>query len=142
MILPKGSLITLVANPDLVNAGPSLVLSEHNRAPMSVEVERLENKKRMGNGRMRKTIVADKLSWSTSWKLLPHADAGTVDKKAGADTLSKFYDNYPGELRLVIHFDKGVPEKTYRVFISDFSKTLTNRGLYQFYDVSLKLEEV
>lgn len=142
MILPKGSLVTLVANPDVVNPGPTLVLSEHNRGPLSEEIERIENKKRMGNGRMRKTIIADKLTWSMSWKMLPSKDAGTVDKKAGFDSMSTFYNTYPGELKLIVHYDKNIPDKIYRVFIADFSRSITNRGRFIFYDVSLKLEEV
>ena len=48
-----------------------LILSDHNRQPLDFSTDRIENKKRMSNGRMRSYYIADKISISTSWNMLP-----------------------------------------------------------------------
>ena len=48
-----------------------LVLSDHNRKDISFKVERIEKRERMINGRMRSYHIADKLTISTSWDMLP-----------------------------------------------------------------------
>jgi hypothetical protein len=76
MILPNGSIMSF---SDLSTPEVKLELSEHNRAPLSVSVERIEDKTRMINARLRAWYVADKRTWSTSWSMLPHDTAKTVD---------------------------------------------------------------
>ena len=56
-----------------------LILSDHNRAELDFAPQRIENKQRMANGRMRSYHIADKISISTSWDMLP----------------SRAYDLYP-----------------------------------------------
>jgi hypothetical protein len=48
-----------------------LVLSDDNRSPISFTPTRLELRERMINGRMRSHHIADKLSISLSWDMLP-----------------------------------------------------------------------
>lgn len=48
-----------------------IVLSDHNRQPINMDFERIENRMRMINGNMRSYHVADKTIVSTSWSLLP-----------------------------------------------------------------------
>lgn len=48
-----------------------IILSDDNRDPISFDIERIENRERMINGRMRSYHIADKLSISTGWKNLP-----------------------------------------------------------------------
>jgi len=48
-----------------------LILSDHNRSDISMAMERIQNRKRMINGRMRSFHVADKVKISTSWDMLP-----------------------------------------------------------------------
>ncbi len=48
-----------------------LILSDHNRAPIDIYPERIEQKRRMVNGTLRSYHIADKLKISTSWSLLP-----------------------------------------------------------------------
>jgi hypothetical protein len=48
-----------------------LILSDHNRSPIDVKTERIEERKRMINGRMRSFHIADKISISISWDNLP-----------------------------------------------------------------------
>jgi hypothetical protein len=48
-----------------------LILSDHGRKDISFKPERIEKRERMINGRMRSYHVADKLTISTSWDMLP-----------------------------------------------------------------------
>jgi hypothetical protein len=48
-----------------------LILSDDNRSPLEFQPLRLERRERMINGRMRSYHIADKLSISTSWAMLP-----------------------------------------------------------------------
>ena len=52
-----------------------IVLSDHNRAPISFKSNRIESKVRTINGRMRSYHIADKLNISTSWQTLPSRSA-------------------------------------------------------------------
>jgi len=54
-----------------IQNGSFIVLSDDNRQPIDFKPERIETRKRMINGRMRSFHVADKLSISTSWQMLP-----------------------------------------------------------------------
>lgn len=48
-----------------------LILSDDNRSEISVSLDRIENRQRMLNGRMRSYHVADKRIISVSWDMLP-----------------------------------------------------------------------
>jgi hypothetical protein len=48
-----------------------LILSDDNRTALEFQPIRLERRERMINGRMRSYHIADKLSISTSWSMLP-----------------------------------------------------------------------
>jgi hypothetical protein len=48
-----------------------IILSDHNRSPIDFSNNRIENRQRMINGRMRSYHIADKLSINVSWDLLP-----------------------------------------------------------------------
>lgn len=48
-----------------------LILSDHNRSDLDLSVERIEQKRRMVNGTMRSYHVADKVSISLEWSMLP-----------------------------------------------------------------------
>jgi hypothetical protein len=55
-----------------------LILSDDNREPLDFSIQRIENRERMINGRMRSYHVADKLSLSVSWRMLPSRSFATV----------------------------------------------------------------
>ena len=138
MLLPKGSIIS-VADSD--SPGTKLELSEHNRGPLSVSVERIEQKQRMANGRMRSWYVTDKKTWSTSWEMLPHDSNKTVDQKMGAEEMEEFYYAQPGEFLLFVRTPDGTLTQ-YSVMFSEFSKTVSKRGIYEFWDIDMTLEQV
>lgn len=52
-------------------SGDFLVLSDDNRSPIEFGTQRIENRRRTVNGRMRSYHIADKLSISVSWDMLP-----------------------------------------------------------------------
>lgn len=70
-------------------------LSDHNRQPINLSYEVIENSQRMANGKMRKYVIDSKMKVSTSWQFFPTTDTYLVDAgtytKAGA-WMKAFYD--------------------------------------------------
>lgn len=117
-------------------------MSDHNRSELSVDVERIETAKRMANGTMRKYVVADKRTFSVSWRDLPSLNAWTVDGFSGADQIETFYNSHRGAFSLAVHIDENDLE-AYNVMFTDFSKTLNKRAKnFSFYNIDLTMEEV
>jgi hypothetical protein len=131
LVLPKGSMIMLDGNK----------LSEHNRSEVSVEVERIGTDKRMANGSMRRYVVADKRTFSMSWNNLPHTSAYTVDGFWGGKEIETFYNKNVGSFPLRVTYGDGTWD-VINVMITDFKKTITKRGLYDFWNVDLEMQEV
>ena len=48
-----------------------IILSDHNRGEMQFNNQRIEQRQRTINGRMRSYHIADKLTISLSWNMLP-----------------------------------------------------------------------
>src|SRR5665647_2975213 len=92
VFMPKGSIM-------LWN---NVSITEHNRQPLAVTVERIENMKRMADGTMRKYVIADKRKWVTSWESLPDVTSATVDGKEGGLYIENFYNTTPGAFTLKI----------------------------------------
>lgn len=67
--VPLGNEIN--SDGSLNQLGSFLILSDDNRQPIDFKQERIEKRERMINGRMRSYHIADKLSISTSWQMLP-----------------------------------------------------------------------
>ena len=100
-----------------------IILSDHNRGPLEFSVERIEQKKRTINGRMRSYHVADKLRLDISWEMLPSksysaapeintngvpATAGleyTVDGGAGGAEILDWYNNHQGSFWMLVSYD-------------------------------------
>lgn len=116
-------------------------VTDHNRQPLSVTVERIETSKRMANGTMRKYVIADKRSFSTSWTDVPDKAEHTVDGFWGGNEMETFYDNNAGEFNLKLTYGDKTQE-TFRVVFTSFRKTLSKRGIYDFWEVSVDMEEV
>lgn len=151
--------------PDGVEYEDFIILSDANRKEIDVKLERIENKKRMVNGRMRGYHIADKRTYSTSWNMLPSrpfavapefntSGIATVpstdyvaDHGAGGQTIKDWYDTHPGEFWLLLSYDAvtygssaGYVEAV-RVSCADFQYSIVKRGVVDFWDVSLALEE-
>jgi hypothetical protein len=109
-----------------------LLITDDNRTPLQFKEERIEKRERMINGRMRSYHIADKLTLSTSWSLIPsrsHADVPsfdtvtglsqyksyTTDGGAGGADMLEWYDSHKGSFWVFLAYDrkgifKGTPE--------------------------------
>jgi hypothetical protein len=102
-----------------------LILSDNNRGPISMEKERIENRKRTINGSMRSYHVADKVTISTSWQLLPSRSFSTdpdfdettgasnsqivkhtTDGGAGGADILEWYESNKGSFWVYLAYDK------------------------------------
>lgn len=109
-----------------------LILSDDNRSDMSFTQERIEQRQRTINGRMRSYHIADKLKMSVSWNNLPsraypevanfntEGSAGaqgistyknttnefTSDGGAGGVELLDWYENHQGPFWMYLAYDK------------------------------------
>jgi hypothetical protein len=109
------------ADPGLIDQ--FLVLSDHNRNEMDFTSQRIEQRQRTINGRMRSYHIADKLQMSVSWNNLPSrshdsapnfsyqnsttdASAYTADGGAGGVELLDWYENHKGSFWMFLAYDK------------------------------------
>lgn len=143
--------------PSLIkwNNGTDLILSDHGRSPLEIGTDRIENRERMANGRMRSKWIADKETFSLSWELLPSRSVVNsvnvvADGYSSATDLYNFYKSTPGEFQMTVYSDDGTAGPLasdevfgiYQVFFSDFSMTIGRRGKeFDFMNVSLSLEQ-
>jgi hypothetical protein len=117
-VIPEGTASNLVDQ--------FIVLSDHNRSEISFNTERIENRQRTINGRMRSYHIADKLSISFSWNNLPSRSHGivadfnsagvsplknstseyTADGGAGGVQLLDWYENHKGPFWMYLAYDK------------------------------------
>lgn len=116
-------------------------VSDHNRAAISISVERIEEKTRMANGTMRKFVIADKRTFSTGWTDLPETASKTVDGFWGKREIETFYNGNPGAFTLQLHMGDGTVE-TYTVMMSKYSAEISKRGEFDFWKVDVEMEEV
>jgi len=131
-------------------------VTEHNRAPLTLNNNRIEKASRMSNGTLRKYHIADKLELSVSWDMIPSFRNETVDGGWGAEDLKNFYESTAGraDFRIKINptvfsptlitADAGLlsDDYTYTVMFTSCDFTVVKRGLQTFWDVSITLEEV
>jgi hypothetical protein len=146
-----------------------IILSDHNRSEISFKANRLENRKRMVNGHMRSYHIADKMSVSFSYSLIPSRSFDgdpefntsgittdpslteyTADGGAGGAELLDWYSSNPGSFYMFLSYDKNPYDNLSKysdeleVFISDFSYNVIKRGgtNHDLWDISISLEEV
>lgn len=117
-------------------------VTDHNRQEISVDYERLEDMRRTVNGTMRKYVVGDKRSVSTSWNDLPSKTSDTVDGFWGGEEMESFYTSNPGAFPLRLSYGDGTNE-TITVMFTSFDKTITKRAAGRdLWNVSVTMEEV
>ena len=103
-----------------------LILSDHNRKEINFTPQRIEQRQRTINGRMRSYYIADKLNISFSWDMLPSrayfevADFNssgispykntsgefTTDGGAGGVAILDWYNSHPGPFWMYLAYDK------------------------------------
>lgn len=112
---------------DITLLNQFLVLSDHNRSSMNFGTQRIEQRQRMVNGRMRSFYVADKLTINLSWSMLPSRgfaykakfnelgnatspadiqDRYTADGGAGGVEMLQWYETHPGPFWVYLAYDK------------------------------------
>ena len=131
-------------------------LTEHNRQPLSLNTERIESVQRMANGTLRKYFIADKLTLSVSWEMIPSFRNETVDGAWGAEDIKNFYESTAGRgtFRVKINptvFSPSLVEEsdgaladdyTYTMAFTSCDFTVLKRGLQTFWSVNISLEQV
>ena len=126
-------------------------LTEHNRAPVSVDIQRFEQTSRMANGSLRKLFIDDKKSLSTSWSMLPSYSTMTLDGGWGAEDIKSFYLSSKGKGTFNVRIAYNLTRT--EDFVASFSScsfNLIKRNVKEnvadtaqaFWDVSISLEEV
>jgi hypothetical protein len=91
--------------------GDFLILSDDNRSSIDFTPQRIENRKRLVNGRMRSYHIADKLQISVSWDMLP----------------SRSFSNDPN-----FNIATGKPDISGYAGITKFTPDTAGNYLYQF----------
>ena len=116
---------TAETDPNLLDQ--FIILSDHNRGDMQFNTQRIEQRQRTINGRMRSYHIADKLTMSVSWNMLPsrgysglpnfNESTGvspsegskteyTADGGAGGVELLDWYETHQGPFFMYLAYDK------------------------------------
>ena len=115
---------TAETDPNLLDQ--FIVLSDHNRGEMQFNNQRIEQRQRTINGRMRSFHIADKLSMSVSWNMLPSRGYSgipnfnstgvspsegstaeyTADGGAGGVEILDWYETHQGPFFMYLAYDK------------------------------------
>ena len=72
-----------------------LILSDHNRSEIAISNQRIEQRKRMINGTMRSYHIADKISMTVSWNMLPSRAYSTNPNFNQTTGVSVYDDSTP-----------------------------------------------
>lgn len=133
-------------------------VTDHNREPLSISVERIEKKNRMVDGTLRRYTVGKKRTFQLSWNMIPSVRNGTYGGKTGLTTvdggwagedIETFFRNNDGAFLMKIR--KGSDEnkntndasiEVVKVMFTDFSKEILKRGVVDFWSLNVTLEEV
>lgn len=144
--------------PDGTEFEDFIILSDDNRAEISVNPVRIENRRRMINGTMRSYHIADKNAYSVNWEYLPSrsfngdpnfSDTGikapgltqyTSDGGAGGVEIVKWYEDNQGPFYMFLaydRYDKFTTDKynnlakyneVVEVYFSSFNYNVVKRG--------------
>jgi len=129
-----------------------VVITDHNRSPLSVSWERIETKDRMVDGTLRRYVVGKKRTWTCSWENLPSSTSGgLLSNGQSGDWMEQFH--FDTDASFLMRLRKGADTNTattslptsqeVRVMITDFSKEVVKRGLNtDLWSLSITLEEV
>jgi hypothetical protein len=146
LVLPVGSALFIQDA-----AGAWQKLTEHNRSPISVDVQRFEQTARMANGSLRKLFIADKKNVSTSWVMVPSYSTMTVDGGWGAEDIKTFYLSAKGQGTFNVRIAYNLARtEDFSASFTSCSFNLIKRNVKEkvadtaqaFWDVTIALEEV
>lgn len=141
-------------------SGNYLYITDDGRDPVSVSVERIENRQRMANGRMRSYHITDKKTFSTGWTNLPsratryptvedgRSNSITSDEFGAGQDIKNWYETYTGDFWMLFVYDKSDDTavenqvELFNVFFDSFTFNITKRGQYNdLWDVNISLVE-
>lgn len=137
-------------------------ISDHGRSPLSIAVERIENKQRMADGTLRRHVVAKKRTFSCSWDNLPDKATDFLANGQPGEWMEEFHNETDGAFRMRLRAgsDEAVAlaealtrtggdplladnEREFTVMFSDYSKEVVRRGkTFDMWSLSVVLEEV
>lgn len=132
-------------------------ISDHNRSPLQISIERIERTNRMVDGTLRRYVVGKKRAFTVSWTNFPSktnpsfngkSGLGTVDGGWAGEDIENFYNTVDGafKVRLRKGSDQGTDisaiAEEYDVMLTDFSKDVEKRGVVDFWSLSVTMEEV
>lgn len=160
-----GTISNGVYVPDGYESGSSespissfIILSDDNRGPIDFKTIRIEERRRLVTGKMRSYHIADKLSISLSWSMLPSRsyeldpnfdNSGTTsaleyttDGGAGGVDLLNWYEQHNGSFWVYLAYDKlsnfasdtnpyahlNQYNQVVEMFISNFDYSVQKRG--------------
>lgn len=146
------------------SAGTFRKVTDHNRSELNESTERIENKQRMADGTLRRYSVTKKRTWSADWTMIPSTNSKangitTADGGWAGEDVENFHNITDGAFRMILRrgsaqgktaptpADSALPYRDsdfyiVKVMISDFSKSVVKRGIVDFWDMSITLEEV
>jgi hypothetical protein len=121
-------------------------ITDHGRSSLSETIERIENKSRTVDGTLRRYSVTKKRAWSCSWDMLPSTNTKvkgikTADGGYAGEDIEAFHDSKDGAFQMQLRRGDGTVT-TVSVMITDFSKEVVKRGLVDFWNLDITLEEV
>lgn len=128
----------------MVWTGANLVdnkISDHNRGPLNISVNRIEEPTRMANGTRRTYIIADKRTFSCDWTDLPQSATHTVDGFWGKNEIENWYNTQTSPFTLKLYYGDGTTT-SYTVFMTKFEADISKRGAFDFWKVSVEMEEM
>lgn len=137
-------------------------VSDHSRSEFTINVERIGDDKRMIDGTMRRSVIANKKTWNTSWNNLPSAKRTgampVIDGGMAGYDMEQFYYDHSGAFIMTIRRGSAInrtppanPTLPYeddhfyiaRVMFEEFSLVVKKRGQYaDLVDVTVSLVEV
>lgn len=132
MLMPFEALIKL----------DDIELSDHFRAPVSVEREGRMVEVELASGKIKRYWKGSARStFSISWQWLPSLDESTIDGLAGRDTLRDEFKDSQVTHTLLFRDEDG-DEEQYTVWVDSYSEEITRRaGDDFFWTVNLSLRE-
>jgi hypothetical protein len=123
-------------------------VTDHGRAPLDVQPQRIENSQRMANGTMRRYVVAKKRRFEFSWENIPSVDTDFLAGGEPGEWIEDWHNDVDGAFYMRLRTGKAIDNdednmEVVIVMITDFSKSILKRGpVYDLWNLDMTLEEV
>lgn len=137
-----------------------ILVTDHGRSELNIEVEPVESRQRMVNGTMRKFSVAKKRTFSWSWENIPDKSTSFLaNGTTYGNWLEEFYNSTDGEFLMRLRsgsdenlgtvlsrpgtVDSADNTRIFTVMFLDYSKQVTKRGrAFDLWNITMSVEEV